>query len=490
MTTHSICPRCGRARHDRVHRCSDTADVRRVVEGTPGAGRALAALRTVGRPLVVGGLVRDALLRAAGHLVPEAPSDVDIELHTGVGLDAVVALLRSTGASVVTAGARFEVLRVVIDDTHLDVAVAPWQPDQDAGFRQAASRRDFTLDAVAWDPAADVLLDAFGGIDDAAAGILRHTSDRFGEDPLRVLRAVQLVARFALTVHPDTIAVARSLSDRFDEVVTDRVWPEIRRLASGDHITLALDVLHRTDWERHFPELAAVRDVPQDPRWHPEGAVHIHLGLAGDAAARACTEDGMTGEDRVVVVLAAILHDVGKAGRGTQLVHQGGTTRIRSIGHERSGAVAARALLGRVGAPRSTTERIALLVREHMVVHSTASGAPSVSAARRLLRRLGGSLAVAEQWARVCDADTRGRGSASTGSPAAAWIDVMRRDVASGRPSRLLTGRDLVDAGLRPGPVFRAVLTDAADAQDDGVFDDEAGARRWLADRLARSDVL
>lgn len=479
------CPRCGaRRRPAAVHRCPGPADPRTSLGIDAGARTVLEVAASVGRPFLVGGAVRDALLREAGHVVPPAAApDVDLEVH---GPDAAVlaAALRDAGAVVVTAGARFEVLKVVRLGTHVDVAVVPGSGDDDA-LADAAARRDFTVNAVAWDPEHNEYVDPHGGIADAAAGVLRHTSERFGDDPLRVLRGVQLVARSGLTVHPSTLALARTLSDAFDDIAPERIWPELRKTVQGDHVARALDVLHASGWERHFPELAAVRDVPQDPHWHPEGPVHVHAGLAGDAAARACTRDGVRGDDRVVIVLAAVLHDLGKAGDGTQVHPDGaGGTRIRSLGHEVTGVAAARALLGRAGAPRAITERVLPLIREHMVVHSSHGAPPSVPAARRLVRRLGGSLSAAETWARVCDADSQGRGAASRPSAAWAWFDVVLRDSVAHRRVRLLSGRDLLDVGLVPGPRFREVLDAAADAQDDGLFDDVPGARAWLRAHL------
>lgn len=480
------CVRCGRPRRPReLHRCPGPDDPRRELGLTGGAGAALTVLGGVGRPLVVGGSVRDALLRGAGRSVPVVGhGDVDVELHGVEDPDAVADALRRAGAVVTRAGSRFEVLKVVFDGADLDVALVPGTVDET--FVRSAARRDFTVDAVAWDPVDNVFLDAFDGIGDAADGVLRHTSDRFADDPLRVLRAVQLVARFGLRVDPETVASARALRDTYGSIAPERVWPELRKLAGGDHLVAALDLLHATGWDAHFPELAAMRDVPQDPGWHPEGAVHVHAGLAAEHAARQCTAEGITGDDRVVIVLAALLHDVGKAGEGTwSEPRPDGGVRVRSLGHEHSGAVAARTLLRRVGAPRHLVDRIVVLVREHMVAHSTNGTAPSVPSARRLLRRLGGSLAAAEAWARVCEADTRGRGTASSSSPAWAWLRVMSSDHVARRRVPLVTGRDLIDAGLVPGPTFRRLLAAAADAQDDGVFDDVAGGRRWLASRLA-----
>lgn len=490
------CPRCASARSAPLHRCPGPADPVRWLRLPQAAVTLLAVLSGVGRPLVVGGTVRDALLRDVGRPVPDVgPPDVDVELHGAVGPEAVVAVLRAAGAVVVLAGASFPVCRVALDGTHLDVAVVPGPVADDdaldAAVASSARGRDVSLNAVAWDAVRNELLDAVGGIDDARTGVLRHTSEQFGDDPLRVLRLVRFVARYGCTVHPGTIALARALSDRWDSIARERLWPEVRRLTEGDEQSAALTVLHATDWEQHLPELAAVRDVPQDPAWHPEGPVHVHAGLAADAAARACRAAGVTGERRVVVVLAALLHDLGKAGDGTQrVVSEDGSVRIRSLGHEVSGAAAATALLRRLGAPRSVVQEVAVLVREHMVAHSTTGAPPSVPAARRLLRRLGGSLETARAWALVCEADTQGRGPAASRSPAWGWLEVMAGDRVAGRRERLVTGRDLVHAGLEPGPRFRALLAEAAHAQDDGVFDDVGSAQRWLTTRLAeRADA-
>ncbi|MCS6546658.1 HD domain-containing protein [Curtobacterium flaccumfaciens pv. flaccumfaciens] len=473
------CLRCGAERHDStVHRCPGPGDPLRAFGLDAGARTVLEVLGGIGQPSLVGGAVRDLLLREAGR-GPTTAGDVDVEVH-GTRTDVVVGALRAAGAIVVEAGAGFPVLKVVLDGSRVDVAVTAESGALDP-VTVSALGRDFTVNAVAWDPRTNVFLDAVGGIDDAVIGVLRHASERCSEDPLRVLRAVQLVARFDFAVHPATLRLARSLAARFESIATGRIWPEIRKLALGDHVSAALRTLHDSGWERHLPELAAVRDVPQDPRWHPEGPVHVHLGAAGDAAARACTADGIRGDDRVVIVLAAVLHDLGKAGSGTQvLADDAGAVRIRSLGHEVSGAAAAAALLGRLGAPRHIVERVVPLVREHMVPHSSNGAPPSVPAARRLFRRLGSSLPAMESWARVCEADSQGRGPGASRSSAWSWFDVALRDQVARRPVRLLSGRDLVDAGLTPGPVFRELLVASAAAQDDGVFDDVVGARAWL----------
>ncbi|MGH3273476.1 MAG: hypothetical protein ACRDNZ_04020, partial [Streptosporangiaceae bacterium] len=136
------------------------------------------------------------------------------------------------------------------------------------------------------------------------------------------------------------------------------------------------------------------------------------------------------------------------------------------------------AFLRSIGCPEAIIARIVPLVREHMCC----TGRPSTPAIRRLLRRLGP--ATLAELALVCGADRAGRGDPDAPNPAIAWLAKGRGLSVLERPAKgLLTGRHLIAAGLSPGPAFRAILTAGLAAQDDGEFDDEAGAQRWLAAR-------
>jgi tRNA nucleotidyltransferase (CCA-adding enzyme) len=240
------------------------------------------------------------------------------------------------------------------------------------------------------------------------------------------------------------------------------------------HITAALRVLAETGWERHFPQIAALHGVPQDPGWHPEGDVHVHSGLAADQAARLADEAGLTGTDRFVIVMAALAHDFGKV---THTQMDGfGSGRIMSHGHADAGVGPAQAFLRSIGCPEAVTARILPLVREHMCC----TGRPTKPAVRRLARRL--VPATLAGMALVCHADQAGRGNPDAPNPAAAWLEMGRGLSVQERPARgLLTGDHLIAAGMVPGPAFRPLLADALAAQDAGEFEDEAGALAWLA---------
>lgn len=445
------------------------------------AGRALDAIAAAGgRGYLVGGCVRDALLRPGA-----APKDVDIEAY-GLQPDDLTAALATVGR-VDEVGKAFSVLTVRTGGESIDVALPRREVRTGPGHRDfavevdpyvdlttASARRDFTINALMFDPAAGELVDCWGGLDDLRAGVLRHTTAAFAEDPLRVLRGARFAARFDLTMHPETVELARGLAGQFGSLSTERVWGEWSTMAAtAKHPSRWLDVLEQTGWLEHFPEVADLRGVAQDPRWHPEGDVYTHTRLSADAGARLADEAGLSGEERAAVVLAAMLHDVGKV---THTQQRDG--RITSHGHDEAGEPVAKALLSRIGAPRHVTALVGPLVRNHMA--STTVEQPSMSAVRRLARRL--DPATVEQWALVVGADRGGRGPASEPGNTARWLELAERAGTMQAPVRPILGGDILrEAGWTPGPSFGPVIKAAIAAQDEGAFADTDGARAWLA---------
>ena len=322
------------------------------------------------------------------------------------------------------------------------------------------------------DPGTGEVLDFHSGLSHLEEGVLQHTSAAFADDPLRVLRAVQFAARFGFRLDRGTAVLCRQLAPAFAELSVERVYGELAKLGTrGTRISAGLAVLEQAGWERHFSELAALHGIEQDPEWHPEGDVWVHSGLAADQAARLAAEAGLTGADRFVVVMAALVHDFGKVTH-TQLI--GG--RITSHGHAAAGVEPAQAFLRSFGCPEGLVARIAPLVKEHMCC----TGRPTKPAVRRLARRL--VPATMAELAIVCGADRAGRGDPDAPNPAAPWLAAAADLRVTERPAKgLLTGDHLIAAGMKPGPAFRPLLAAAVAAQDAGEFEDEAGALRWLA---------
>ena len=366
---------------------------------TSGAGVAAAVIDALaargGRPFIVGGAVRDALLGLPAK-------DLDIEVF-GLPAEAVREVLAAFGP-VNAVGEAFTVFKLSgLEGIEGAVDVSLPRRDSKAGpghrgilavgdpslsLEEASRRRDFTINALLFDPVRGEVHDPHGGARDLAARILRAVdASHFGEDPLRALRAVQLAARFELTVDPATAELCRSMPLR--ELPAERVLGEIEKLlleARRPSIGLRL----MKEWGMLpvlAPELVPLADTPQDPEWHPEGDVWTHTLLAIDQAAPLL--EGLDRPRALAVMLATLAHDLGKPGT-TQRIDG----RIRSLGHEEAGVpladVAARPL-GRPHAGTGTTfaARCSGLVGNHLKPGQLYDDRERVSdgAIRRLARK-------------------------------------------------------------------------------------------------------
>lgn len=466
------CPNCASDQpRGEVHRCAAPG---LVVLPAAVVGLLQAVRAAGGHPIVVGGAVRDAL---AARSTPVTPRDVDVEVFGVDTLDRLRLHLAAV-ARVDDVGASFGILVATVDGLEVDVSVAREQPTP-AGEVAASARRDFTVNAVGWDPATEELVDVWGGAADIGAGILQHVGPSFADDPLRPLRAAQFVARFGWTVTDDTVHVCRQLAHLYDTLPGSRVWGEWKKLATrGTHVSRALDLLDRSGWLENFPALAATRGIEQDPVWHQEGDVLTHLGLSADVAAVAAEASQLPAEQRLLAVLGALVHDVGKPYVTT--THDDG--RITSHGHESVGDPVAQGFLAGIGSPLVVRDRIGGLVAEHMC-HVGTGGRPTKSAVRRLVRRLDQRSGLTiHDWSRVVDADVAGRGPSAGAPVSGPWV-ALATEIGPKPRKGLLTGHHLMSLGLEPGPAFTDVIRASIEAQDDGEFDDEAGAIAWVVAR-------
>lgn len=445
-----------------------------------------------GRPLAVGGAVRD-------HLRGLPPKDVDLEVY-GLSLAALEQAL--SPFSVHAVGRAFGVLKVDVSAgaarETFDVALPRRESKSGQGHRgfvvesdphmspaEAARRRDFTVNAIAVElgnPGAPLaLVDPAHGVADLKAGVLRHVSPAFDEDPLRVLRAAQFAARFGFEVAAETLERCRALRGELATLPKERIWTELEKLvlrgvwpSAGLHVleaTGALQVL--------FPELFALVGCAQEAEWHPEGDVWTHTLLVVDEAARLARLDALDDGEALRLVLGALCHDLGKP--ATTAVEDG---RIRSRDHESQGEEPTRALLLRAGAPHDLIDDVVALVREHLKPYHLWREQASDAAVRRLALRV-----PLPRLVRVARADHLGRttdDALARDDPAGEWLLAKARElaVAAAAPRPLLQGRHLLSRGLKAGPAMGAVLKAAFEAQLDGRFADEAGALAWLDEHL------
>ena len=449
--------------------------------------RLLAEVPELSRAFLVGGCVRDALL---GLTV----KDFDVEVF-GVSYERLAKALRQWGR-VDYVGQSFGVVKLTTGSglaydfsiPRRDRKVAQGHKgfevefDADITPQEAASRRDFTLNALMFDPRRGEVLDFFGGQADLRERVLRHTSGAFVEDPLRVLRGMQFASRFNLRAAPETVALCRSIKASFGELAVERVGDEWFKWAAKSAVpSVGLRFLADTEWLEHFPELAALRGTPQDPEWHPEGDVFTHTGHCCDALVKLPQWQAADEASRIAWMLAVLAHDFGKPA-ATHEALRDGRMRIVSPGHEQGGVEPALKFLERIHAPHAIRDRVPPLVANHLAHMQPVTD----RGVRRLAKRL-----EPETIAGLCvivTADHNGRPPKPPCVPDGVKALLAKAEelrVQDSAPKPILLGRHLIAAGMKPGKEFKAILHEAFEAQLEGQFGDLAGAQAWLRSRLA-----
>jgi tRNA nucleotidyltransferase (CCA-adding enzyme) len=431
-------------------------NIRHIAEAVRAAG---------GRALVVGGWVRDRLLSRESK-------DIDIEVF-GVKADRLRALLEALGR-VETVGESFQVYKFGDVDVSLPRRESKSGPghrgfdvtgDPTMTIGEAARRRDFTVNAIAWDPLDDEYLDPFDGREDLFRRILRVVDPgTFPDDSLRVLRAVQFAARFGFELDGQARALCRTIP--LDDLPPERIWGEIEKLlfAPRPSIGFAL-ALELGAIEKLFPELHALAGCPQEPEWHPEGDVWVHtLQVIDQARTRV---DDLQRPERIVMMLGAVCHDFGKP--ATTAFVDG---RIRSIDHEEQGVAPATAFLDRLNVRSidgyDVRRQVLGLVAQHLkpgmwfkVRNEVGDGA---------FRRLSQKVDL-ELLARLAKADCLGRVPGTFNCDAMDWFLERARSLGVERrpPAPVLLGRHLLELGLQPGPRVGEILRAVYEQQLDGT---------------------
>ena len=417
-----------------------------------------------GRALVVGGWVRDRLLNTSSK-------DIDVEVY-GLPAGRLLSILSKYG-SVNTVGEKFTVYKV----GPLDIALPRTESktgrghkgfevigEPDLPLEVAFRRRDFTINAIGWDPIQDVYIDPYNGRVDLGEGLLRMV-DRatFGDDSLRVLRAVQFAARFEFKMDAETAQLCRSTP--LDDLPPERIWGEIEKLIiRAKRPSLGLALAKKIGViEKLFPELEALIDCPQEPEWHPEGDVWTHNLLVVDEA-RTRIED-LAYPQQVAVMLGALCHDFGKP--ATTKIIKG---RIRSLNHEEMGVPPATTFLDRLKIHRlhgyDVRAQVIGLVANHLKpgMWYTARDGVGDGAFRRLAAKVNLDL-----LGRLATSDCLGR-TGTFDCSAMEWFEerAVALDVRHKPPEPILKGRHLIPLGTQPGPLMGVLLQQVYERQLDG----------------------
>jgi len=242
------------------------------------------------------------------------------------------------------------------------------EPCPDISPRDASLRRDLTINALGWNPNTHEICDFHNGIKDLDEGTLRHVSRAFSEDVLRPLRVFQFAARFGFEVHPETAELCRELYKEAESLPKERIGEEFSKfLFKGEHIKHGFDTLKEIGWLKLFPEIEAIDQVQQDHLWHPEGDVLSHTSHCISAMKNLKEWKDLPEKDRTTLLYGILCHDLGKA-TTTQRVYkpEHGREVITSPGHDKAGVEPTLSLLNRLGLPKRYHDPVTQLVAHHM----------------------------------------------------------------------------------------------------------------------------
>ena len=344
-------------------------------------------------------------------------------------------------------------------------------------------RRDFTVNGMLLDPvgltAANVeehVLDFVNGRADLHAGVIRAIGDadrRFAEDKLRMLRAVRFAARFGFAIDAETMRAMQRHAASIEQVSNERVRDELTKMLTEGYAKRAFELLDESGLLVHvLPEVAAMKGVEQPPEWHPEGDVWVHTLLLLEKL-----EAGVA----PTLAWSALLHDVGKPPTFRAPDPADPKPRIRFNGHAEVGATMTRAILNRMRFSNDDIDQIVSLVANHMRFGDVAKMKQST------LKRFFRLKDFLEHLALHKLDVTSSHNLLGMYHHAKQQYEAV--PVEDYKPTPLLTGRDLIDAGLKPGPRFKDLLSELEDAQLEGVIKTRDEAINLLRELMARTQV-
>ena len=449
---------------------------------------AKAAQQQGGRVFEVGGTVRDRLLNRS-----RKNEDIDLEVY-GLSADKLEQILNSLGKVNLT-GKSFAVYRLGDAEISLpreDRSIGLGHKDfkvkvnPNLSFVEACRRRDFTVNAILQDVLTGEIVDPLNAQNDLNHKILRACDQKhFFEDPLRVYRAVRFRATLGFSLEMDTLDQCRKMS--LENLPEERIFAEIRKmLVEADYPGWGLHTAHACGVLYKDPEITDLLTCPQEMEWHPEGNVFIHTVLSLKAAAyyREFLEDD---QDKLVLMLAVLFHDIGKP-LTTKIGMEGRKKdRIISPGHQGAGVKLTEVILNRWKAPHKIIHRVKNLVGYHHRIYDLWKAREVVTpgAIRRLLRDC--ELQLLKY---TFLSDKFGRGQPPSFSPEVDWLErtIVELEIDKQKLEPLLMGRHLLELGLKPSPRMGEILDRAYESQMDGEFDSlEEGlklVKKWIEQEI------
>jgi poly(A) polymerase len=420
------------------------------------------SLRAAGYPAyLVGGCVRDLILG-------REPADYDVT--TRATPEEVMSVFPETYA----VGAQFGVVLVPSPDKTSTVEVATFRSDEgysdgrrpdsvrySQNAREDVERRDFTINGLLLDPLNDEVLDYVDGRKDLAARIVRTIGDperRFGEDKLRLLRAVRFAARLGYEIEPMTFSAIPKLAPQIHQVSRERVAEELSKMLTEGGARKAFELLDATSLlPEVLPEISAMKGVAQPPQYHPEGDVWQHTLLLLENLPQPCSRTQAWG---------ALLHDVGKPP-----TFRVAPDRIRFDGHVEVGVKMAEEICRRLRFSNVDTEQTLALIQQHMRFGDLQRMKESTLKKFLRLPKIEEHI---EQHRLDCLAS---HGDLSLYDFAREKLAAIAPEAM--RPAPLVTGADLIAHGYEPGPQFKKILAALEDEQLEGRLESKEQALTW-----------
>jgi len=424
------------------------------------------------RAYYVGGAVRDMLLGRRA-------SDYD------VATDAPLSEIRRLFPEAVPTGEDFGVLAVRRGETACEVATfrsdfaysdgrRPARIEFTREIRHDAARRDFTINALFYDPIRKELLDFVGGRKDLSSRLVRAIGDphiRFTEDYLRMLRAVRIAANLNFEIEECTAAAIRQHAHLIKRVSPDRIRRELTRLMieSPGRAGRGFQILHELELLIHLlPEVEMLSGQEQPTRYHPEGDVFTHTVMMLDA---------MRSADPVLA-WSVLLHDIAKPLTARYGSDRDGTPRIRFDEHARRGAEIARDILTRLRFSRREIADISFIIGNHMRFMDVRNMRRST-----LLRLVSAPTFPTELELHRLDC-LCSHGDLSNYRFLKSFSEGLRGDTRL--PSRWINGHDILALGVAPGPRVGELLKKAYEAQLDNRFSDRQALLQWVRELVSQ----
>ncbi len=445
-----------------------------------------------GQALLVGGCVRDIFFN-------KISKDFDLEIYK-LQPEQIEKTVKKFG-KVSDVGKAFGILKINLgQDIDIDVSLPrrdskigsghkgfEIKADPDMTIKEAAKRRDFTINSLAADPLTGELHDPYNGLEDIKNRILRITDEeRFQDDPLRIMRALQFMGRFGLSLDRKSAKLIQQMTPQLKELPKERILEEWKKLllksdkpSLGLMAGMSLGVFKEI--HQYFPPLLK---TPQDKEWHPEGDTWIHTLMVVDKAAEICQQKNINNDKALIILLSSLCHDLGKTTTTKIRVDEQGNARIISHGHEEKGEEPTKNFLDEIKIDTKTKEKVINCVKNHLAptllyTESQIKGKKvSDGAIRRLAKRI--YPATIQELTLVAEADHLGRGPYSNPEipeqsifpdnfPAGSWLLEKARQlqVEDSKPADLLMGRDLINLGLEPGFQFGQIIKLANELRDE-----------------------